>query len=93
MSSKNGFCEIYEEWRASGKGSFSEFVEQVKVNDDLKLCEVGLLLSWYSENLDRGDLHDRKKIFQLDGLADDLEESARLVREFCEFLKENLTTR
>lgn len=93
MNAKNGFSDLWDEWRATGKGSFSEFVEQVKINDDLKLCEVGLLLSWYSENLDRGDLHDRKKIFQLGGLADDLEESARLVREFCEFLKENLTTR
>lgn len=89
----NGFQELWQEWQESGSGSFSEFVEQVKVNDDLKLCEVGLLLSWFSENLDRGDLHDRKKIFQLDGLADDLEESARLVREFCEFLKENQKTR
>lgn len=93
MSGKNGFCELWDEWRTTGKGSFSEFVEQVKVNDDLKLCEVGLLLSWFSENLDRGDLHDRKKTFQLDGLAHDLEESARLVREFCEFLKQHLTTR
>lgn len=93
MNKDNVFSALWKEWQDSGTGTFSEFVEQVKINDDLKLCEVGIVLSWFSENLDRGDLHDRKKVFQLNGLADDLEESARLVREFCELLKENLTTR